>query len=776
MATVAKRRQKIDMPKSIKNKFAAALCMLLVGAIMMVSASYAWFTLSTAPEVKGITTNVGANGNLEIMLLDGTGSLLSDASNLGVEPNIGDSMESQLRIDANRTWGNLVDLSDSYYGLSDIILAPAALNITNPDAGSDVAKIIDKIILKVPSYGADGRVQNVREDTTLGYKSSTSFNVQASDAQRTGVSAIGSNAGVSARLLAYINARQGVESAKNSAKDKAQSSLVSNAASLANTLMNLVIGSEGQTFTRDQIVIFNVVLSDLNDANEYVLQSIKQAAIAYAIGTDDEMTEAQISTMRTAVLAAATLSDLETALGDIAVPSDITTAWNQYASTKTAITNARTYYDNLTADESVNSFTEDQVRALLNTVLNKAAVQIGGFVDPTRAQVQEILNNIGEDPLEITLLEGSGIFYEIAKSTGSLSVSGIRVSGINATMSTSGVSADGTLGAVLQLANDSNPEENEGDALAMSDLFGYIIDLGFRTNAAGSNLLLQGSGTQRIYNSADSSVTNVLTQGAGTYISFSSDDTSKFDAADIIELMGAVRLVFVTPIIESGEITGYTIIHMAAPDLSDIDATSLTDTVTAPIAFYSFTSALVDPNAGEDDREVIVTLGDKIDTDIITPLEQNVAKKISVIVYLDGDVVDNTMVANAKTSMTGKLNLQFASDADLVPMDVASLKNALSVADLVSALEAAVPAIKADDVYTAAEAAMEPNAAEDPTEEQRTLVAAVAEAEAALAATTQVDEDIIAAARALKAAAAANGLGDLVEYEVPSGSSDPTGP
>ena len=56
--------------RDIKSKLMAAVAMLLVSSIMMVSTTYAWFTLSTAPEVTGITTSVGANGNLEIALLE----------------------------------------------------------------------------------------------------------------------------------------------------------------------------------------------------------------------------------------------------------------------------------------------------------------------------------------------------------------------------------------------------------------------------------------------------------------------------------------------------------------------------------------------------------------------------------------------------------------------------------------------------------------------------------------------------------------------------------
>ena len=71
-----------------KKKLTAAVAMLLVSAIMVVSSTYAWFTLSTAPEVTGITTTVGANGNLEIALSPENG----DAA--GITSKVGDSMDA----------------------------------------------------------------------------------------------------------------------------------------------------------------------------------------------------------------------------------------------------------------------------------------------------------------------------------------------------------------------------------------------------------------------------------------------------------------------------------------------------------------------------------------------------------------------------------------------------------------------------------------------------------------------------------------------------------
>ena len=51
---------------SVRTKLAAAVAMLLVSTIMLTTTTYAWFVLSTAPEVKGMSTTVGSNGSLEI--------------------------------------------------------------------------------------------------------------------------------------------------------------------------------------------------------------------------------------------------------------------------------------------------------------------------------------------------------------------------------------------------------------------------------------------------------------------------------------------------------------------------------------------------------------------------------------------------------------------------------------------------------------------------------------------------------------------------------------
>lgn len=129
--------------RSIRKKLMAAIAMVLVASIMMVSASYAWFTLSTAPEVTGITTSIGSNGNLEIALRTGDLNSITTSDGGLTFP------------DANTTWGNLVDLSDESYHLDEMQLRPSRLNITEDVAAKQVQKTKDNV--PVWSKGTSGQ-------------------------------------------------------------------------------------------------------------------------------------------------------------------------------------------------------------------------------------------------------------------------------------------------------------------------------------------------------------------------------------------------------------------------------------------------------------------------------------------------------------------------------------------------------------------------------------------------------------------------------------------
>lgn len=123
----------------MKERVTAVALLLVIAITMMISATFAWMTLSRSPEASSIFTTVSTNGNLEIAL-SGTEGLMPP------ESGIGDGGRDIT--ETNLTWGNLINLSDIDYGLKDIVLRPASLN----------TKTLATSPMYAVQYGADGRV------------------------------------------------------------------------------------------------------------------------------------------------------------------------------------------------------------------------------------------------------------------------------------------------------------------------------------------------------------------------------------------------------------------------------------------------------------------------------------------------------------------------------------------------------------------------------------------------------------------------------------------
>lgn len=180
-----RKKQKVLMPAGIRSKLMAAASMLMVGVIMMVSSTYAWFTLSTAPEVKNISTTVAGNGSLEIALMP-TDGLLSNitAGAVGSTATV---------VQKNTKWGNQIILSDDtatgdYYGLNSISLNPASLNYTTAEGAAGATFVADKP-LAIATYGSDGRIASLSA-TNIGVRGKNDT-ANFADASHYGVRAIG---------------------------------------------------------------------------------------------------------------------------------------------------------------------------------------------------------------------------------------------------------------------------------------------------------------------------------------------------------------------------------------------------------------------------------------------------------------------------------------------------------------------------------------------------------------------------------------------------------
>ena len=121
------KKRKDNTGAAIRRRLTAAISMLLISTIMMVTTTYAWFTLSTAPEVRGINTSVTGNGSLEIALMPTTGTFAGITS--GRDASGTEDGGSKGMTEANVTWGNVVNLKDQSYGLDLITLNPVKFDV-----------------------------------------------------------------------------------------------------------------------------------------------------------------------------------------------------------------------------------------------------------------------------------------------------------------------------------------------------------------------------------------------------------------------------------------------------------------------------------------------------------------------------------------------------------------------------------------------------------------------------------------------------------------------
>lgn len=599
----------------VKKKLMGAICMLLVASIMVVSSTYAWFTLSTAPEITGISTSVGANGNLEMALLPTDGDLAKITS------AVGDSKDTagKSAVTANVTWGNLVDLSDASYGASNFVLNPARLNIDGE------GKVDKTSILMTAKYGTDGRVTELAANTVDGTydAAKTSF-----IAGNKGVRGIGVAAAMSDAQLAMRNAIAQVAMNVSSAKTTIQNSLTTNGSALATLAINYAT-TEGYSATTADVDALNAMIDTLNAAKTSLGKAIQYAMMAESLSKDaNAKTTVDEYDLNNANAYDTTISAAKTAYDGIVIPETATTE------------NAKSVMNALIGpDATVSNVKLSEIKTEGNIDKIASAAMSGGVV---------VVPGDASPYTKTAVLTGN---FTTAITVAEVNYGGVKLTNVKATMKTN---ATGNVMAPVAayIAGLTAKEDTTGaneSANKITDLYGYAVDLAFRTNASGSKLQLQAEGAQRIY--SDSNEASTL--GNGSYMEFTKGDLT---ADQFTKLMGAVRIVFVdsTNAIVAGA-------KLDVPTIEN-DATK----VKAPLK-------MVTVNVSKENKSVEFT-DTAVANNAITTLEQGTAMQLTVITYLDGDVVDNSMVsATSARSMTGSMNLQFASSATLVPMDYTPL-------------------------------------------------------------------------------------------------------
>lgn len=574
--------------RNIRNKLMAAIAMLLVASIMTVSTTYAWFTLSTAPEVQGITTTIGANGNLEIALADPTGD------NSKITSAVGDgNMASWLT--KNLTWGNLLDLSDESYGLGKITLLPSRLNITA--ATETTSATLSGSPLSIPVYGTDGRITHLDANkmqygvqvpaelgnTTEGFLVNPSIIDAATQSTKVypgyGVRALGTSSTMSATELAFTTALNAITSNRGTANNLASGALYTYGDALAE--MALLHANEDDANPVDYKGYVDDLLGmtgELSKASDAVEEALYQALVAVAnsnvsfggdgktigetvIGDDNtttvrDMLAAKNQTLEFIWTQMITKGGLESTLKST-FPA-LVEAYNTWKETDADVAATLTALQGIDATQTV---AWAAISTPLYGLMNINHVTLNGMkIDPAELTVSNLMASISGG-VNLQMNDGSGVLANFGKLTGNL--------GSKVTLSENAEYAGESLGGLtINLVTTSEPaagplltqvrsvifgigaaKDDSASTTAVDVTYGYILDFLFRTNAANSNLLLQTEGAQRVYSDS----TSLATMGAGSTMTF---DGTYNNIASLARMMNGIRVVFRSTDGESPEVYG----------------------------------------------------------------------------------------------------------------------------------------------------------------------------------------------------------------------------
>lgn len=597
----------------LKSKLMGAVAMLLVSAIMVSSATYAWFVLSTHPEVKGMSTTVGSNGALEIALLNNTtGKDLST-----VKAEVGDSTKGVTV--SNETWGNIVDLSDASYGWTDVQLYPAALNATG--AGSEVTFANHSALLKYAKYGTDGRITALAADTAAGKRNAgnSGFFAESTENPDYGVRAIGTTTAASAEALALKTAKSNYSAAVAAAENSVKTALNTyreQLSTIATTHANEKDAAPA-SYTADDVAAINASLDAVKSAAEKLQEALKWASAARKLSAEGGTTAPSLES----ITLNAEYQEMFGALGTIAADAstnkitttkdsyewgDIQTAYQHLMDTDSMTFQARGGGKVYTmAEMKTISIADGMAMAGAGA---KITLSKGAFV-----KIADYVENFKSSDFTMTIkVTAQGTDQEIPLEKSYYSVetkeNPAKMTGITAAVDR------------LQAKDGGN------DQAAINNVYGYIVDLAFQTNIAG-DLQLQSEGVKRV-----SSDASTATQGGGTLFTVDGD----VDAA----ALAAMRVVFIgsdNKILAVGKFD-------AAPTTGNNKAYAL--------HLYNYTF-----------ENGVLKVGTQKDTDTVTALAANTPVAVSALVYLDGD---NTSYAQG--GIKGTLNLQFKHSADLAPM------------------------------------------------------------------------------------------------------------
>lgn len=613
-----------------KKKLFIIPIVLLLCLALLVAASFAWLSMSRSPEIAGIDTQIGANGNLEIALLSDYTYMYPDEIKTGV----GTSAAAISVQQSNMTWGNVVDLSDESYGLHNVSLLPSRLNLSSYDEGRGV---VNGNMLMVPTYGVDGRLQNFYSDTISATFSGNEFTYYTNQ-HGYGVRGIGSIMELSPQQAALTNARSLVRSYQSAAANAVNSVWNANGASLFDIIYRADMVDS--TFTKADVAILRDTATRTYGALGYIDSALRQGVVGAVANC--ESSHSTFKNIRQSVEnGQMLLSDvIANTVSEQYKKSDW--YWNEFynwavmvESDKAQMKSVMVECDNLTAEGE--SFTWEQISPIFNKILNEYGTYYNDeYLEWIFRNEYYVMELNGVNYLTLT----SGPLFNIADFIGEYTT--LLTYTTEAAVEVKTLANNGPhLEYISDLLKQREASGNYyGNSASLDEVYGYAVDLAFRTNAK-SNLLLQTQPEMIVDAGEGSSQIN----GNGSYMSF----TSKYlNDEQVVTMMDAVRVGF----LDNRNIL------VGLAKLNTSNYTEEDGALKAPLYMYEYRLS----------SDGTISMGERRSEDnTIMSLEKATPTILTAVVWLDGDHTDNSIASSLGYSLTGKLNLQFASDAELKP-------------------------------------------------------------------------------------------------------------
>ena len=519
-----------DALPGLRERVAAVGLLLVVSLAMMTSASFAWITLSRAPEVTSVTTNVASNGNLEIALA----GLIDPETKQAMEPNesgVTDSFSAagQDVLAANMTWGNLVNLSNASYGISSITLRPALLspyNVNkNPLYGATYAKdgrvvgIADKYRYATLTMAEDGTEMftittdsnphyGVRAIASVKYDSTLS-NIKYTTLENKAVTANVTSSELYVAMLTdeskkYIPTLEGLMTVyvQDQIEERANSTKRGNCAPYMERLHAMlldfqeVLKEEGVALTalaNMQVYIKSGFSSDMYEYYATIQDVLSDSANWADLGVN----MASLATHKSDIENLAYCEEQVGAYAEqVRVNPNVNIPWDeQLSEVVDRIVNISTAeVDGMTIDK----LARQGVSTLLDFIDQPShqAVIKGGILKNYEQRIGTCMGNpqhMGGKKITVTLtVDATSVAEEKGISGTLVGILGYDNKKVSVTMTTDAAPTFLFVADSLTTADMNEKQESGGDAVA-KDIYGLAVDVWTRTNAAGAVLKLEGT-------------------------------------------------------------------------------------------------------------------------------------------------------------------------------------------------------------------------------------------------------------------------------------------